>query len=116
MTDAEARIWSYLRGNSLGLKIRRQVPFGPYILDFFCGKARLCIELDGSQHYTAEGMRNDEERDAFLRSEGVEVIRFSDRDALQNTKSVVETIHDKIQSRLRQQTPSYPSPKRGRDI
>jgi very-short-patch-repair endonuclease len=115
MTDAEARLWSYLRGNNLGLKIRRQVPFGPYVLDFFCAKAMLCIELDGSQHYTGEGVRRDEKRDAFLRSEGVEVMRFSDSDALQNTKSVVGLIYGKVQLRLRDETPSYPSPKRGRD-
>jgi very-short-patch-repair endonuclease len=116
MTDTEAKVWSYLRGNNLGLKIRRQVPFGPYILDFFCAKARLCIALDGSQHYTVEGMQRDEKRDAFLRSEGVEVLRFSDRDALQDTKSVVGLIYEKVQLRLRGETPSYPSPKRGRDM
>lgn len=51
MTNAERKLWSLLRNNQVGVYFRRQVPFGPYILDFLLIKAKLVIELDGSQHY-----------------------------------------------------------------
>ena len=90
----------------MGIKIRRQVPFGPYILDFYCQKALLCIELDGSQHCTANGMKRDQKRDAFLESAGVMVMRFSDIDALKNTHGVLDSIYETIQQRLKNGTPS----------
>ncbi len=63
-TQAEKKLWFLLRNNRLGAKFRRQVPYGCYILDFFCVKARLVIEVDGAQHYTTEGRRRDAARDA----------------------------------------------------
>ena len=106
MTDAEAKIWSRLRGNNLGVKIRREVPLGNYILDFYCTKAKLDIEIDGSQHYTEEGLHKDKKRTDHLHSQGVEVIRFSDVEALKDTDGVVETIYEKIQELLQPETPS----------
>jgi very-short-patch-repair endonuclease len=116
MTKAEWNIWSKLRGNQLGVKIRRQVPCGRYILDFYCPKAKLDIELDGSQHYTEEGMRKDEKRDGYLREQGIKVLRFSDADSLRDPNGVAEAIYEVIEQRLMEtETPSYPSPERGRD-
>ena len=106
MTDAEKKIWRHLRNNQMGVKIRRQVPFGPYILDFYCQKALLCIELDGSQHYTENGMKRDWKRDTFLQSAGIIVMRFSDIDALKNTRGVLDSIYETIQQRLKSETPS----------
>ncbi len=82
MTDAERKLWSLLRHNQLGVKFRRQTPFGKYILDFYSAKAKVGVELDGSQHYTKTGQRKDEERDRYLRERGVEVFRFSDTECL----------------------------------
>lgn len=106
MTNAEKKIWRHLRNNQMGVKIRRQVPFGPYILDFYCQKALLCIELDGSQHYTESGMKRDGKRDAFLQSSGIMVMRFSDIDALKNTRGVLDSIYETIRQRLKRETPS----------
>ena len=106
MTDAERRVWSKLRNNQLSVKFRRQVPFGKFILDFYCAQVKLCVELDGSQHYTEEGKLKDEIRDMYLHREGVEVLRFSDREALTNTNGVLQTIYEKIQVRLQVETPS----------
>lgn len=115
MTNAEKKIWGNLRNNQIGVKIRRQVPFGPYILDFYCQKALLCIELDGSQHYTESGMKRDQKRDAFLQSTGIIVMRFSDIDVLKNTRGVLDSIYETIQQRLKNETPIYNLPlKRGR--
>ena len=114
MTEAEVKIWSHLRGNNLGVKIRRQVPHGKYILDFFCARAKLGIELDGSQHYTEEGLLKDAERDSYLRAQDIEVLHITNGDALTNTDGVVELIYETIRKRLHSKTPSQPSPKRGR--
>ena len=58
MTDAERQLWSKLRGKQLkGLQIYRQRIIGNYIVDFYCPKANLIIEIDGGQHYTDEGIK-----------------------------------------------------------
>jgi very-short-patch-repair endonuclease len=100
MTDAERKLWSLLRNNRLGVKFRRQVPYGPYILDFYCVKARLVIELDGSQHYTPEGRKKDAVRDAYLRSDGLEVLRFTNYEMLSNEEGVEQVIYEKVQDAL----------------
>ena len=100
MTDAERKLWSLLRNNRLGAKFRRQVPYGPYILDFYCVKARLVIELDGSQHYTPEGRRRDARRDAYLRSDGLKVLRFLNDEVFSNEKGVGQVIYETVQEAL----------------
>jgi very-short-patch-repair endonuclease len=73
-TKAENMLWQQLRNRQMeGHKFRRQVPVDGYILDFVCVEVRLVIEVDGSQH--AES-RRDEERDAYFRAQGFQVIRF----------------------------------------
>ncbi|MBI1803103.1 MAG: DUF559 domain-containing protein [Ignavibacteriae bacterium] len=77
-----------------------------YILDFYCAKSRLCIELDGSQHYTNEGRKKDEMRDSNLQEQGVKVLRFSDIDALKNTNGVLQVIYESVLERSQHETPS----------
>jgi very-short-patch-repair endonuclease len=101
MTDAEQKLWSLLRGNRLGLKFRRQVPYGDYVLDFFCVKAKLVVEDDGGQHYTREGLRRDRRRRGYLRRDGMEVLRFSNVDILTNSDGVEQAIYEKVQSGLK---------------
>ncbi|MCX6143381.1 MAG: endonuclease domain-containing protein [Ignavibacteriales bacterium] len=101
MTDAERKLWSLLRNNQLGVKFRRQVPYDLYILDFYCVKAKLVIEVDGSQHYTPEGRRRDKIRDADLRSDGLEVLRFINADVLTNSEGVVRMIFEKVEATLK---------------
>jgi very-short-patch-repair endonuclease len=89
-TDAEAKLWAALRDRRLGgMKWRRQVPIGPYIVDFVCLDRRIIVECDGSQH--AES-RYDSVRSACLETQGFKVLRFWNRDALKDRASVVETI------------------------
>jgi very-short-patch-repair endonuclease len=86
-TDAEARLWGSLRDRRLGgWKWRRQVPRGPYIVDFLCIEARLAVELDGSQH--AENVDYDERRTAYLERSGLRVLRFWNSDVLTNSDGV----------------------------
>jgi len=90
MTDAELRIWYFLRGRHLvGFKFRRQHPIGPYVVDFVCLEQKLVIELDGGQHASDP---NDLRRDAFLQRNGFRVLRFWNNEALSHTAAVCESI------------------------
>lgn len=99
MTEAERKLWSVLRGNHLGVKFRRQVPFGPYILDFYCASVKLDIELDGSQHGTPRGLLSDMERDNYLKSLGNRVLRYPNSDVLRNIEGVVRDITEHLGQR-----------------
>jgi very-short-patch-repair endonuclease len=94
-TEAEKRLWSYLRGRRLdGRKFRRQVWIGNYVADFFCAEARLIIEADGGQH--GEQLDYDARRTAFLEREGFRVIRFWNNDVLENPDGVVTLIREAL--------------------
>ena len=96
-TDAEKRIWFYLRARKLaGFKFRRQAVVAGFITDFYCDQVKLVIELDGGQHLDEMGLKYDEGRTEALNSLGVRVIRFSDIDALKNTDGVVQAIYDEV--------------------
>ena len=93
MTDAEKLLWSKLRGRQLkGFQFNRQKPIGNYIVDFYCRKAKLVIEVEGSQHYQHDGREKDKVRDAYMSQLGLRVLRFSDRDVLVNIDGVFEVI------------------------
>jgi very-short-patch-repair endonuclease len=89
-TDAERIIWLLLRDRRLGgVKFRRQVPIGPFVVDFASVEHRLVVELDGGQH--ADSLA-DARRDAFLAREGWCVLRFWNNDVMQNREGVLERI------------------------
>src|SRR5437868_10145112 len=91
MTDAEVRLWLHLRAEQMdGYPFRRQVPMGPYVVDFACLKGRLVIEVDGGQH--AEEVARDIRRSAWLESRGFQVLRFWNHEVLQETEGVLESI------------------------
>jgi len=93
MTDAEKMLWLKLRGKQLkGYPFYRQKIIGKYIVDFYCSKANLVIELDGGQHYSKTGREEDKTRDNFLGEMGIKVLRFSDRDVFENIGGVMEKI------------------------
>ncbi len=90
MTDAERRLWRSLQRKQLGgFRFRRQHPFGDYVIDFVCLKAKLAVEVDGGQH--VEDV--DASRTRFLERAGFRVLRFWNHDAPRNTEAVVETIY-----------------------
>jgi very-short-patch-repair endonuclease len=91
MTDAERRLWRYLRQRQLdGHKFRRQVRIGPYIADFACLNPLIVIEVDGGQH--AEARAYDARRDDYMRGQGFRVLRFWNNDVLSNMEGVWEMI------------------------
>ncbi|MGK9170538.1 endonuclease domain-containing protein [Inquilinus limosus] len=102
-TDAERKLWFVLSRRQVeGARFRRQHPFGPYILDFYCEKARLAVEVDGGQH-TAE---RDQARTTYLNGQGVSVLRFWNHQVLLETEAVAEMIAHELRQR------ATPSPSR----
>ena len=93
-TPEEQLLWQHLKQSKTGAKFRRQHSVGNYILDFYCPEHRLCIELDGSQHYTIDGIANDKERDEFLSSFEITVLRFSNREVNDNLNDVIKSIQE----------------------
>ena len=96
MTQEETILWSRLRQNALGVHFRKQVPFGPYILDFFCVSAQIAVELDGSQHGTSDAEEYDKNRDEYLKSFGITVLRFPNRKIHTNLGEVIDVIKAEI--------------------
>ena len=97
MTDAERHLWAKIRMKQLkGYQFYRQKPIGDYIVDFFCPKAKLVIEIDGSQHLVGETIEYDRIRDDYLSSLGLRVLRFTNTDVLTHTDGVVDRIEEEI--------------------
>lgn len=74
MSDSEKKLYDKIRDKKLGYRFRRQYPVGPYVLDFYCPKIKLCIEVDGEQHLLTK--EKDARRDAYLAKYGVLTIRI----------------------------------------
>ena len=99
-TDEEKQLWRELRGRRFaGFKFRRQHTVGDYILDFYCADAKLAVELDGSQHGFPEGMQRDEVREKFLNQQGIETLRFWNRQWRQNRAGCLLEIWNAVQRR-----------------
>jgi very-short-patch-repair endonuclease len=109
MTNAERFLWFMLRGHRLaGSSFRRQVPIGPFIVDFVSQQHRLIIEIDGGQH--AVDPARDQQRDEWLRSKGYRVLRFWNTEVLRNRPGVLQTIVEAVQLKL---PPSLSLPLKG---
>ena len=91
MTKEEKRLW-YEFLKALPQTVNRQKVIGDYIVDFYCASAQLVIEIDGSQHYTQPGKQKDLERDEYLNSLGIRVLRYSNLDVQRNFEGVCADI------------------------
>ena len=91
MTAEEKQLW-YQFLKKLPYTFHRQKVIGNYIADFYCAKAALVIELDGTQHFETDGQKADVERDAYFRSLGITVLRYSNRQINQEFSRVCEDI------------------------
>ncbi|RJO62753.1 MAG: DUF559 domain-containing protein [Dehalococcoidia bacterium] len=99
-TDAERHLWAKLRLRQIkGYRFNRQKIIGNYIVDFFCPKAKLVIEVDGSQHSVGKAAQVDKVRDEFLNKLGLRVLRITDTDVLKNIEGVTEKISESIMDR-----------------
>ncbi len=101
MTKEERHLWyDFLR--EYPIRFTRQKVLGKYIADFYCAKANLVIELDGSQHYEDIGIVSDEKRTAYLQGYGIKVIRISNLDVLKNFEGVCVFIDNEVKQSLSQ--------------
>ena len=100
MTKEERKLWyDFLR--SYSIRFLRQKIIGNYIVDFYCPKANLVIELDGSEHYTDKGIVYDEERTEYLKNFGLQVIRIPNNYLKENFQGVCEYIDNLVKQSLR---------------
>ncbi len=91
MTKVERHLWyDFLK--KLPVTVHRQKVIGKYIVDFYCAAARVVIELDGSQHYEAQGKQEDATRDSYLRELGITVLRYSNLDIAKHFDAVCADI------------------------
>ncbi len=94
MTEGEKRLWSELRQfrTNYGIHVRRQVPIGPYVVDFAVLRSNLIIEVDGETHVTSAGFEKDAHRDAYLSKLGYRVHRISTGELADNLDGCIETL------------------------
>ena len=99
MSKPEIMLWQILRQRPTGIKIRRQHPIGPYILDFYCPAAKIAIEVDGIAHDMGDRPERDVQRDHFLNTQGIETIRISAQEVLHDANDVADRILRYVQRR-----------------
>lgn len=111
LTDAEHKLWQKLRNKQiLNTQFNRQKPILNFIVDFYSAKAKLVIELDGSQHMEPEQRLNDIKRDKALSKLGLKVLRFDNRQVLLEIESVLEVIYTTVEKRMKGRIKSPPAP------
>jgi very-short-patch-repair endonuclease len=110
-TWAEKLMWRWLRDRRFAsYKFRRQHPEGIYYLDFFCEEAKLAIELDGFGHGHPDQQKHDTEREKFLTSQGIKMLRFWNLHLRRNAQSIRDTIFEELQKRAPHPLPDYTGP------
>ncbi len=92
MPVAERLLWKHLRNEALGVKFRRQVSVGRYVVDFYCPSLHLAIEVDGESHAGAAAQSYDEARQSAIESLGVRFVRVSNEDVYRNAPDVAASI------------------------
>ena len=100
MSLPEALLWRQLRGSPEGIRFRKQHPAGPYVLDFFCAKANLAIEIDGISHDMSDRPQRDLARDAALLAHRIDTLRIAASEVLRNPAVVAESIIAHALSRI----------------
>ena len=100
MTPQERRLWyDFLSGYPV--RFHRQKVIGNYIVDFYCAKARIAVELDGSQHFEPEAMQADRERTEYLNSLGIKVLRYANNEVNEQFRAVCEDIDNHVRKVVR---------------
>jgi very-short-patch-repair endonuclease len=101
-TDAERVLWAKVRNEQFfEMKFFRQYSVGPYILDFYCPTAKLAVELDGGQHTKSDNREYDAARSEYLKTQGIDVMRFWNNEVMLDIQSVLSLLELKV-------TPLYP--------
>ncbi len=92
MSLPEVLLWNLLRRDPGGVKFRRQHSIEEYVLDFYCAKAKLDVEIDGFAHETGDNPEHDAARDAWLKDQGIEVLRIPATEVLKSPEDVAEAL------------------------
>jgi len=98
-TIAEQRLWRALRRSQLGHRFRRQYGVDGFVLDFYCPRLRLGIEVDGDSHFTDEALAYDQARTDFLSCFGIKILRFTNLEVRSNLEGVLHTIREEVENR-----------------
>lgn len=99
ISEPEQKLWYFLRRKQLkGLKFKRQYSVGRYVVDFYCHAGRLAIEVDGDSHYTTQGETYDQERTEYLNACGIQVMRFTNKEVMENIEEVLGAIASMLPS------------------
>jgi very-short-patch-repair endonuclease len=95
LTPAEAKFWKVVQRSKLeGRKFRRQQSVGKYVLDFYCPKEKLAVELDGEGHFSGKASLHDHERRLFIEHFGIKVIRFENKRVFEDLDWVLDVIRN----------------------
>jgi len=109
-TDCELHLWQKIRARQLlNLKFRRQHPCPPFVLDFYCVELKLAIELDGGQHFDGQSLAYDRRRTGYLQGLGITVLRFDNRQVLEQMNEVLEEVY-RVAGRMLKAPSPQPSP------
>ena len=104
MTEPEVILWQYLRKKQIwNQQFYRQRPIGQFIIDFYAPDVNLVIEVDGGRHYTEEGLEYDMKRDAYLKSQQLRVLRFTNSDVYNNLEGVLKAIQYEVKALLHEE-------------
>jgi very-short-patch-repair endonuclease len=97
MPEAEVILWSQLKDRQIfGIKFRRQYSVGQYVVDFYCAKKKLAIEIDGESHYAPNASERDEKRQQWIEQFGIRFLRFTNNDVRKNLYSVLDAIEEAV--------------------
>lgn len=94
MPRAEVILWSKLKSRQFhGLKFRRQFGVGPFVIDFYCAKHKLAIELDGPSHFEDDAEEYDKNRQQYIEQFGIQFLRFMNSEIYENLDGVLDSIY-----------------------
>ncbi|HEX8313682.1 MAG TPA: DUF559 domain-containing protein [Flavisolibacter sp.] len=106
MTHAETVLWLHLKEGVNGYKFRRQHPIGPYIAGFYCHRAKLVIEVDGSIHNQEMIKQHDEEKENYLANRSYSILRFTNDEVTSEAQSVLQNISTEINIKKHKHSPN----------
>ena len=96
MTSEEKMLWKVIRRDSLEVRFRRQFGIGEYIVDFYCSKLKLVIELDGEPHCSKDGLEYDKIREEYMKTLGIKTVRFKNKEIRDNLIGIIKKIKEYI--------------------
>ncbi|MBX4205515.1 MAG: endonuclease domain-containing protein [Candidatus Doudnabacteria bacterium] len=94
--DPEQILWYYLRNKAFGYKFRRQYSVSQYVLDFYCSKLRLAIEIDGDSHFNPKARIYDTIREKRVKQQNIQILRFTNDEIRENIEAVIEKISNNL--------------------